>query len=66
MKEFFIIFDDNRISNLYLCSSQSKHGKMSKSIFKLVDSLLKNKIILFKGDKYVLNKRERGANGSSR
>jgi hypothetical protein len=47
----------NRKKNLYLFKNQSEHGKSSKSLFKLVDGLLKAKVIKFKNGVYMLTNR---------
>jgi hypothetical protein len=51
------IRDDNRINNLHLYKNHSEHMGASRSLFKLVDKLLKLKIIKFKNGEYVMNKR---------
>lgn len=51
------IRDDNGKRNLYLYPNRSSHLKASRSIFELVDQLLKNKIIKFKKGRYEMNKR---------
>ncbi len=50
------IRDDNRRKNLWLYKNASEHGKCTKSLFKLVDVLLKSRIILFKNGKYEIGK----------
>jgi len=51
------IRNDNRKNNLHLYANHSEHHKASKSIFELVDNLLKQKIIKFKNGRYQMNKR---------
>ena len=48
------IRNDNRLSNLYLFTNTSEHIKSSSSLFKLVDKLLKLKIIKFSKGAYML------------
>ncbi len=49
--------DDNRVENLYLCFNISSHLQMSRTIFKLVNKLLKMKIIKFTKRGYQMNRR---------
>lgn len=49
--------DDNRRSNLYLYNNISEHGTCTRSIFELVDTLLKRKIIYFSKGVYKMNKK---------
>lgn len=51
------IRNDNRVENLYLCTNRSEHTKCNTSLYKLVDSLLKAKIIEFKNGEYMLYNR---------
>jgi hypothetical protein len=48
------IRDDNRKRNLYLFESTSRHIKAASSIFRLVDTLLKQKLIIFKKGVYMM------------
>ena len=58
------IRNDNRLSNLYLFPNTSEHLKASGSIFKLIDTLLKQKIIKFKKGRYmIIQKRQRPVGG---
>ena len=46
---------NNKIENLYLCSNNSEHGKVHRSINKLIKPLLEKGIIIFDNGKYILH-----------
>lgn len=49
---------NNNLSNLFLCSSRAEHQITHHSLNKLVKSLLDQKMIKFKGGKYVMAKQK--------
>lgn len=48
------IRNDNRIENLHLYKNLSEHGKCTRTLFKLVKSLLEDNIIEFKNGVYIM------------
>lgn len=46
---------DNRIQNIHPSINNSEHEKIHSSLFDLIDTLLKKKLILFKNGIYILN-----------
>jgi hypothetical protein len=46
---------DNRIQNLHPCRNQQEHEQIHSSLFKLIDNLLKKKLLIFSDGRYLLN-----------